>query len=193
MNESDNLKRIQLREAIQSELKASIEDKVTRYLEVNHQLMIGAHYFSAASTECIYLYRDGYFIASVMMSHAINEGIIKFVAERNNIERQKNGGDTKSIEELIEELREGKLISEACAHASNSIWKSFRADIHHMNPTVTEIPFQKLASQNLQNLSTIERELFGFDYAEHGGIIPHQPKYWDINADGKTAVSIRFA
>jgi hypothetical protein len=193
MNQSDNLKRIPVREAIQSEFKASIEDKVSRYLEVDHQLMIGAHYFSAASTECIYLYRDGYFIAAVMMSHAINEGIIKFVADRNNIERHNKNGETKSVDELIQILKESKLISETCANASKKIWKSFRADIHHMNPTVTEIPFQKLASQNLQNLSTIERELFGFDYGKQGGIIPRQPKYWDIDADGKTSVNIRFA
>jgi len=192
MNQSDNLKRIPLREAIQSEFKASIEDKVTRYLEVDHQLMIGAHYFSAASTECIYLYRDGYFIAAVMMSHAINEGIIKFVADRNNIERH-NEKETKSIDELIQILKESKLISAACATASKKIWQSFRADIHHMNPKITDIPFQKLASQNLQNLSAIERELFGFDYGEQGGIIPHQPKYWDIGADGTTSVVIRFA
>jgi len=37
------------------------------------------------------------------MSHAINEGIIKFVAERNDIERHKPDGTTKTIAEVIDE------------------------------------------------------------------------------------------
>ena len=51
-----------------------------------------------------------------MMSHAINEGIIKFVAERNNI------GKKEHIE-LVNEFLKKNIISEDCAKASNAIWK----------------------------------------------------------------------
>ena len=191
MNQVDMMKRIRLRESIESQCKSSIEAKINRYLEIEHQEIIGGHYFSASSSECIYLYRDGYFIGAVMMSHAINEGIIKLIAERNNIGRHKTDGYTKTIKELIDEFKERNIISQSCANASTRIWNSFRADIHHMNPKVAEIPFQDLAEKNLKYLSTIEKEIFGFDI-NNGAISPHQPKYWDINEDGTMTAFLRL-
>lgn len=126
-----------------------------------------------------------------MMSHAINEGIIKFVAERNGIERHRPDGTTKTIAELIDEFREKGIISNACADVSMAIWRSFRSDIHHMNPTVAKIDFQKLAQQNLKCLSAIEREIFDFK-VNNGAIVPSQPKYWDIKADGTTTAFLRL-
>ena len=191
MDNSEKIRRIQLKENIEAQCKGSIEEKINRYLEIEHQGIIGGHYFAKASSECIYLYRDGYFIGAVMMSHAINEGIIKFIAERNQIDRHKEDGSTKTIEELICEFKEKNIISENCAAASTKIWKSFRADIHHMNPTIAKIHFQKLAQQNLKHLSTLEREIFGHDI-KNGAIAPHQPKYWNINADGTATVFLRL-
>jgi len=126
-----------------------------------------------------------------MMSHAINEGIIKFIAERNPINRQKENGDTKTIEELINEFKEKKIISNECAESSLKIWKSFRADIHHMNPTIMEIPFKELALQNMKDLAVIEKEIFGFDI-NNGAIVPHQPKYWNINKNGMIEAFLRL-
>ena len=189
--DNKQLKEVLVKQNLRSELESHINQRVERYLEIEHQGIIGGHHFANASSECIYLYRDGYFIGAVMMSHAINEGIIKFVVERNKINRNKEDGNTKTIEELICELKDKDIISEKCATASTKIWGSFRADIHHMNPKVSEIPFSKLAQQNLKHLSTIEGEIFGHDIKK-GAIAPHQPKYWDINADGKMAVFLRL-
>src|SRR4030042_16066 len=153
------IKKLMVRQSLQSELEGTIDQRVERYLEIEHQGIIGGHYFANASSECIYLYRDGYFIGSVMMSHSINEGIIKFVAERNRIERDKPDGTPKTIAELIDEFREKGIISNACAAAPTKIWRSFRADIHHMTPTVAKIDFQKLAQQNMKCLSAIGKEI----------------------------------
>jgi len=191
MSTSEVIKRQMVKESIESQCNSFIEEKINRYLEIEHQGIIGGHYFAQASSECIYLYRDGYFIGAVMMSHAINEGIIKFVAERNGIERHKPDGTTKAIAELIDEFREKGIISNACADASMVIWRSFRADIHHMNPTVAKIDFQKLTQQNLKCLSAIEREIFDFK-VNNGAIVPSQPKYWDIKADGTTIAFLRL-
>jgi len=191
MNTSETMKRIRVKESIEAQCKNFVEEKIDRYLEIEHQGIIGGHYFAPASSECIYLYRDGYFIGAVMMSHAINEGIIKFVAERNNIERHKSDGTTKTIAEVIDELKEKDIISNVCADASMGIWRSFRADIHHMNPTVATIDFQKLAKKNLKRLSTIEKEIFGFKNNK-GTIVPNQPKYWDIKSNGTAPVFLRL-
>ena len=191
MNTSKIIKRIMIKESIESQCSSFIEEKIDRYLEIEHQEIIGGHYFAPASSECIYLYRDGYFIGAVMMSHAINEGIMKFVAERNDIERHKPDGTTKTIAELIEELREKSIISNTCADASVKIWNSYRADIHHMNPTIAKIGFEKLAQQNLKRLTTIEKEIFDFKI-NNGVIVPNKQKYWDIKADDTATVFLRL-
>ena len=191
MDRSGMLRRIRARESIEAECKGSIEEKIDRYLEIEHQEIIGGHYFAAASSECLHLYRDGYFIGAVMMSHEINEGIIKFVSERNSIERANKKGSTKTIEDLINELKEKNIISEACGDASMHIWKSYRNDIHHMNPTIAEINFKMLAKKNLLSLTRIEKEIFRVQY-KNGAIIPAQPRYWDIRGDGTTQVYLRI-
>ena len=191
MDIAETMKRLRVRESIESHYQSLIDEKIDRYLEIEHQGIIGGHYFAPASSECIYLYRDGFFIGTVMMSHAINEGIIKLVAERNGIHRNKTDGKTKTLEDFINELREKKIISADCADASMKIWKSYRNDIHHMNPTVAKIDFKQLAQQNLKFLSIIERAIFDFK-TNNGAIIPTNPKYWDIQEDGTASVFLRL-
>lgn len=191
MDPNETMKRIRVRESIVAHYQSLIDEKIDRYLEIEHQGIIGGHFFAPASTECIYLYRDGYFISTVMMSHAINEGIIKFVAERNGIQKNKTDGTALTIEDLINELTQKKFISTDCGNASMKIWKSYRNDIHHMNPMVTKIDFRKLAQQNLKHLSIIEKEIFDFK-TNNGAFIPMNSKYWDIQKDGTASVFLRL-
>ena len=191
MDNSKIFKRHQIREQIEMHCLGLIEEKIDRYLEIEHQEIIGNHYFAEASLECIFLYRDGYFISTVMMSHAINEGIIKLLAERNNIGIQKTTDNRKATEELIDELKNEKHISLKCATALKAIWASFRADIHHMNPPIANIDFPVLAKRNIKHLSTIEKEVFGFDISD-GKLIPIHPKYWDVNPDGTINAYLRL-
>lgn len=190
MDTSETMKRIRVRESIESHCGNFIEEKIDRYLEFEHQGIVGGHYFAPASSECIYLYRDGYFIGAVMMSHAINEGIVKFIAERNKIERNNTDGNS-SCECLIKELRKKSILSDASAEASMQIWQSYRNDIHHMNPKISTIDFGKIAKQNLKCLSTIEKEIFGFNI-NNGTIAPTQPLYWDMKDDVTAAVFLRL-
>jgi len=190
MKNDNEANRNRIRDILNQLHNKSIEDKIDRYLELEHQQIIGYHYFSDASSECIFCYRDGYFISTVMMSHAINEGIIKFITERNRISRNNKDGSTKSIEDLINELFNRNIISEKCRYSHLQIYRSFRADIHHMNPIVVNIPFKDLAKQNIIALSVIEREIFGYDFI-NGAISPHQPIYWDISEENMTTAYIR--
>lgn len=92
--------------------------------------------------------------------------------------------------ELIDEFLKSNIISNECAEASNYIWESYRNDIHHMNPKVGKINFQKLAQQNLKDLAIIEKEIFGHSF-KNGAIIPNQPKYWDFKNE-TTKVFLRL-
>ncbi len=62
MNTSEAIKRHMVKESIEAQCKNFIKEKIDRYLEIEHQGIIGGHYFAQASSECIHLYRDGYFI-----------------------------------------------------------------------------------------------------------------------------------
>ncbi len=180
--ESD--RKVQYKKSLRSILEQTIDDKTDRYFEIDHQGIIANHHFAAASSECIDLYRDGYFISAVMVSQAVNEGIVKLIAECNNIENSKH-------QELIDTFKEKKIITQAFATASEQIWKSFRNDIHHMNPKVSLISFQELAKKNIQNLAVIEKEIFGVEQKD-GILIPNMPMYWDIQEDGSVTVFLRL-
>jgi len=182
----------QVEEDLRSEFEATLAERADRYLEIGHQPIIGNHYFAPASSECIQLYRDGHFIAVVMMSHAINEAIIQFVAERNQIQRTASSGDPKTLEILIGELKQVKKISDVCATASREICRSYRNDVHHLNPTVTKIKFRPLALENIKRLATIEGEIFGVDFVDGGKLKPRNPIYWDIGQDGYTSAYLRL-
>jgi len=144
-----------------------------------------------ASSECINVYRDGHFIAAVMMSHSINEGIIEFVTDRIKLPKHKSDGNAKSIEELIDALEQQKAFSKACADAARGIYGSYRNDIHHMSPKVGSIDFCSLARENLKRLAMIEGEIFGADAIE-GRLKPDHPIYWDLNADGTVSAFLRL-
>jgi len=193
INEEVNLMlhKQRIKETLIAEFNASVNERVDRYLEIGHQWIIGNHHFAAASSECINLYRDGHFIAAVMVSHAINEGIIVFVADRVKLPRNKSGGGAKSIEDLIADLEQNGTISKTCADASRSIYESYRNDVHHMNPKVGSIDFPVLARENLKRLAIIESEIFGVDIVE-GKLNPHHPVFWDLNSDGTVSVFLRL-
>lgn len=179
------MKKVFLKESLQSELDQTLDQRVDRYMQIDHQGIIGNHHFTAASSECINLYRDGYYISAVMVSQAVNEGIVKFVADRNGIKEKKEQGD------LMDEFVQREIMSSVCAEASKKIWCSFRNDVHHMNPKVASIPFQQLAKRNLQDLATLEKEIFGCDFKD-GKLVPHHPKYWDVQKDGTVPVFLRL-
>lgn len=194
MNNNDakaNLKKQRTKDNLISTFHTSVDERVGRYLEIGHQWIIGNHHFATASSECINVYRDGHFIAAVMMSHSINEGVVVFVAERVKLPKYKSDGNSKSIEELIDELEQQKMISKACADASRGIYGSYRNDIHHMNPKVGGIDFCSLARKNLKRLAIIEGEIFGVDVIK-GRLKPHHPIYWDLNADGTVSAFLRL-
>jgi hypothetical protein len=62
-----------------------------------------------------------------------------------------------------------------------------------MNPKVAEIDFKEFAKRNLQDLSTIEKEIFDVKVSANGGFIPQQPKYWNFSNDGKMAAYLRIS
>src|SRR5713101_3056444 len=131
MTDNDDIvRREQLKRGLLDACKGTVDARVDRYLEVSHQGIVPNHHFAAASSECVDLYRDGYFLSAVMVSQSVAEGIWRFLLERNSIPADR---DRPELAALL--VGQG-IISQVCADAFTRIWRSFRNDVHHMNPKV---------------------------------------------------------
>jgi hypothetical protein len=174
----------ELKREMRQRLEGTLDARVERYLEVAHQGIVPNHHFASASSECIDVYRDGYSLSAIMVSQAVTEGIWRFVVEQNDVQSERDRPA------LAATLVERKILSQDCADAFGRIWRSFRNDVHHMNPNVSAVPFKELARRNLMDLAVIEREIFGVTF-DNGRLVPLQPKYWDLREDGTTSVFLR--
>lgn len=181
---NERIRRHQLKQDLLQDVQATLDVRIDRYLEIDHQGIIGGHYFAPASSQCIDLYRDGHFIAAVMMTHAVNEAIVKLVAERKDISV---GGRDSLVDEFI---TKGIMTAEV-GEASKRIIRSYRNDVHHMNPKVAAIDFKSLAKDNLQRLSKVEKHIFGVEW-NNGLLVPNFPEFWDTDKNGYVSTYLRL-
>ena len=70
-----------------------------------------------------------------MMTHSINEGILKFVLKRNKIKQDCN----EDLLTTIDKLNGKNLLTDEAAEASKAIYGSYRNSIHHMREDITKI------------------------------------------------------
>ena len=185
-NVNEQIRRQQIKETLCQTHEQTIDERVNRYLEVSHQGIIPNHHFAAASTECLYLYRDGYFLSTVMVTQSVAEGVFRFVVERNRLTQDCQQPD------MAKRLVAKGIITQGCAEAFTRIWSSFRNDVHHMNPKVVTVPFADLAKKNIAHLATIEREVFAFQ-VNNAKLVPVRPQYWDLQPDGTVPAYLRLA
>jgi hypothetical protein len=176
-----------LKRSLQSEFEQSIDARIERYRSVDHQRFIGNHHFAHASHECLLLYRDGYFTACIMMTQAVADGILTFVSERNGVHQ----ADRETKQSLASRMQQSDILNYEFVEAFCRIQRSFRNDLHHMNPPVAKIALEPIARKNIESLASIEREIFGIDTGPEGLLIPRQPKYWDSQPDGRIPVYVR--
>jgi hypothetical protein len=180
-------RREQLRRRFAEEAEGSMEIRIDRYIEVNHQNMVATHHFTLASRECHDCYAHGHFIAAIMLSQAVAEGILKLMVERNRL--QVHAGNRESRLMALQEI--GFLDNESST-AFKQIFQSFRNDYHHMNPPVGTIDHEQLARRNIKDQATIERYVFGYTIDAEGRAVPNNPQYWDIGPDGMMPVYVNF-
>jgi hypothetical protein len=120
-----------------------------------------------------------------MVSQSVTEGILRFVLERNGMP------DDNKSDEALKVLVEENIISQRYCEAFSRIRKSFRNDVHHMNQSVYQVPFREFAKRNMDDLATIEGEIFACSYGINGELIPRQPKYWNMIPERDIPIFIR--
>lgn len=183
------IKRHQLQDNLEQDFLASINDRISRYLELDFIQVVPKTYFAPITIECILLYRDGYFFACIALCQAVAEALLRFVCERND---RGSKGFVK-FETNICKLRELKdKIPLDWIETFEKVWEN-RNDYHHLNP---DVPTQKeklreIAKDKIVALLDIESKVFAFEWVD-GAIKRIHPEYWFETDSGHLNSYLRF-
>ena len=171
------IKKKRLEESMKADFEHTLSDRVDRYLEVKPHEIVPYTYFSAASTECSYLFRDGHFYGCRALTQAVAEAIVRFMCKINF------GRYGKVFEKHVEKLSNRGFISNVVKGHLLEIW-TMRDDYHHLNPNIAtdRHTLQELAREKTLLLVEVEKEIFRFTTID-GKLNPENPKYWDIRGN----------
>ena len=165
-----------------------LRERIKRHLEIDYAKFTCPLHLTNPIAECIETYRSGLFIACTMMTQSINDGILQFVIERNNIKRECK----ESLLTTNDKLNRKNLLTYMAVEASKAIYGSYRNAIHHMRPDITAIrDWHELAKKNLRNLAIVESCVFGFAEVD-GGMRLDFPQHWDNVGENQIQVWSRF-
>ena len=169
------IERHQLQDNLEQDFLASINDRISRYLELDFIQVVPNTHFAPITIECILLYRDGYFFACIALCQAVAEALLRFMCERND---RGSKGFVK-FKTNIRKLRELKdKIPLDWIETLERVWEN-RNYYHHLNP---DVPTQKeklreIAKDKIVALLDIESKVFAFEWVD-GAIKRTQPEYW---------------
>ncbi len=180
------IQRQQLADSLEQDILATLDERISRYQELDFIKITPNAHFASVSAECILLYRDGYFLACIALCQAVAEAIVRLMCKRSKFTSISN-----DYEKNVENLRKRKIEPD-CNQLFEEIWIG-RDDYHHLNPGISteKNKLQKIARGKIVTLHKVESVVFEFAIKD-GAILPKYPKYWDINKDGLINVFLRF-
>ena len=164
-------------DSIRQDFEYTLSDRVDRYLEVKPHKIIPNMYFSAVSTECSFLFRDGHFYGCIALTQAVAEALVRFMCKINF------GRQGKVFEKNVEKLLNRGFISNKLKDNLIEIWAR-RDDYHHLESSIStdRQMLEDLARKKTRLLVDVEKQVFSFTII-NGEINPENPKYWDINGN----------
>ena len=167
------VEKAQIKDTFQQEFKSTLNQRISRYLEVKPHGIIPITHFAAVSSECYLLYRDGHYYGTISLVQAVAEALVRFLCDKNGWK------PNKDYEKNIKELQRKNEISDKLVSLFTQIWNG-RNDYHHLNPQIEQDrqELEILAKEKLTDLKNIEEELFAY-MTEDGKLVPKYPKYWD--------------
>jgi hypothetical protein len=183
---SELIKRKQVEENLKGDLFATLDERISRYLELDFIKITPNTHFASVSAACILLYRDGHFLACIALCQAVAEAIVRFMCERKNFP---SISDDYNVN--VENLNKRKIEPD-CNELFKEIWKG-RNDYHHLNPIVPteKSKLQDIARNKIFALHKIESKVFEFVWTKDGAVSPRYPKYRDIK-NGRENLFLRF-
>ena len=176
----------QLEHNLKEEFVATLDERISRYQELDFIKIVPATHFASVSSECIHLYRDGYFLACIALCQSVAEAIVRLMCNRNCF----NSVADDFLKNIG--LLKRRNIEPDCDDMFRDIWTG-RNDYHHLNNSIPgeRQKLQAIALSKLRLLNGIDAKVFAFEWAESGGISPKYSKYWDVQ-NGKVPVYLRF-
>lgn len=183
---SKAIQRQQLADSLKQDILATLDERISRYQELDFIKITPNAHFASVSAECILLYRDGYFLACIALCQAVSEAIVRLMCERSKFTSISN-----DYEKNVENLQK-RNIKPDCNQLFKEIWAG-RPDYHHLNPGIPteKSKLQEIARSKIATLHKIESTVFEFTIKD-SAILPKYPKYWDINKDGLMNVFLRL-
>ena len=169
------IKRKQLEDNLKQDFIATLDERISRYQELDFIKITPNAHFASVSAECILLYRDGYFFACISLCQAVAEAIVRLMCERSNFTSVSD-----DYEKNIENLQKRKIKPD-CDSLFKEIWKD-RHNYHHLSSKVPtdRKRLMEIAKSKMVTLHKIESKVFKYR------------KYWFINKDGLTEGFLRF-
>lgn len=183
------IKRRQLQDNLKQDFLASINDRISRYLELDFIQVVPNTHFAPITIECILLYRDGYFFACIALCQAVAEALLRFMCERN-------GRGSKGFVKFATNIRNFRELKDKIhldwIETLERIWEN-RNDYHHLNP---DVPTQKeklieIAKDKIVALLDVESKVFAFKWVD-GAIKRTHPEYWLETDSGHLNSYLRF-
>ena len=184
MTDNESGKIESLKRSIRASFEAGLPQAAFRASKVKFQNVIPGHWFSAAASECLKMYVEGYFYGAISISQAYIEALGKFITECHGVR------PTKNVALMWQRLTEKGIVSGGAQNAAKAILDN-RNDFHHLNKEI-EIDYQKLEARGLMcftNLHIIESEVFSHSFV-NGAIMPHKWRYWAQAKDDQSRVQV---
>jgi len=183
---SKAIQRQQLADGLKQDFISTLDERISRYQELDFIKVTPNAHFAPVSAECILLYRDGYFLACIALCQAVAEAIVRLMCERSKF----GSSISKDYEKNIENLHKRRIRPD-CSELFKEIWKD-RNGYHHLNPEnpTDRSKLQDIAKSKIIALHKIESKVFEFTI-EDGAVLTRYPKYWDIK-DRRVNVFLRF-
>lgn len=174
------------KEQMRSRFEASLPSRMERASRVKLQHFIPEHWFAAAASESVSMFIDGYFYGAISVAQAYIEALSRFLAEHHSVPVRKD------VEERCRRLNDSGVITIAALNAAVAIMRH-RNDFHHLNKSVPAdySTLQTRAEDCINNLYTIETEIFAYSLHQPGQLVFHRPEYWPDAGVGMTSVRLR--
>ncbi len=179
----------QLQDTLEQDFLATMNDRISRYLELDFIEVTPNTHFAPITIECMLLYRDGYFFACTALCQAVAEALARFICERN-------GSGSNRFVKFETNIRKLKELTDNIPldwiEMLERIWEG-RNDYHHINP---EVPTQKdklreIANEKIVALLDVESKVFAFEWVD-GAIKRTHPEYWLETGSGHLDAYLRF-
>lgn len=171
---------------LRDQFEAELPQRMRRASRIRLQNFIPAHWFAAAASDCARMFVAGFFYGAVSVAQAYVEALSRYLALQHTI---RVGKDT---EERCRRLNSDGIISINSLNAALAVFRD-RNDFHHLNRDVEQdnAKLEALAEDCINQLHTIESEIFAWTIGEKGKIIVRTPDYWPSEEAGTVQVNLR--